>query len=481
MSSVKIVLIKTKIENSHGYLKVRIIKNRKPKYQSLKIKVNENNWNQQKQKVTSGDSEFKIKNDKIQDVLTTLAKHDSQISAISNSSVTILNYYDDLILTTINEGTRLKYKGIRDKFEKYLKSEGELDLYFHELNELHVKKFLKYIRDNGCATNTANYQLKSFKSLVNKAISAGVVSYANNPFATTKLRFDKNQKEALSLDELIKLIDKEVFVDSRNENWHGFKKNRRFVSLEELRDIFLFQFNMQGMRCSDMQLLRWNNFKVVEGLLVCNYVMRKTGKEMTITVTPFALQNMRYSIYDIVPQLEKDVQELENQKKLILQAIKELDKEKDSSKVDALEIVFTDVSAKIYKTLATAVFHFLNENIHKNNFTFPFLNHDDFKMYDNKQITNLNSVQYKRLTGTRHYYNRLLKEIQKECNIYTNLTSHVARHSYTTLLIENNASITELSATLGHKHISTTQTYISRLNLNNISNLNTMISKMFYK
>ena len=75
----------------------------------------------------------------------------------------------------------------------------------------------------------------------------------------------------------------------------------------------------------------------------------------------------------------------------------------------------------------------------------------------------------------------MLKTIQKQNEIHTNITSHTARHSYTTILIENDVSLTELSATLGHKHIATTQNYISRLNVSNIYALIRGVSKMFYK
>jgi len=74
-----------------------------------------------------------------------------------------------------------------------------------------------------------------------------------------------------------------------------------------------------------------------------------------------------------------------------------------------------------------------------------------------------------------------LKVIQIQNNIQTTITTHTARHSYTTILIENDVSLTEISATLGHKHMSTTQSYISRLNISNIYDLNDGISRMFYK
>jgi len=481
MSSVKIVLIKSSKDDDYGYLKVRVIKNRQPKYKSLKIKIKEKNWNANKQTVTFKEVRHKEINEKIKETLEKLAQYNSQLSSISTSNKTILVYYDETISTTINIGSRIKYQGARDKFERFLNSIGETDIYFHELTEFLVKKFFKYIRDNGCSANTTNYQINSLKTITNRAIDSGLVSYVNNPFASIKLKYEKKQKVALTKSEIQKIIEKESFNDSRIQNRYKKENCRRFVSLEEYRDIFIFQLNMQGMRCSDMQLLRWKNLKVINGLLMCNFSMFKTGKEMTMVVTPLALQNMRYSIYNIAPELENIIVKHEEKKKQILLDASKFDDKKDIDKINNAEDKYSNISAEIYKLLAITAFQIAQDDNGKNLFVFPFLKHEDFKMYDNKSISNLDNIQYKRLIGTRHYYNKLLKVIQEQCNIHTSISSHIARHSYSTLLIENNASITELSATLGHSNISTTQKYISRLNLSNISELNNELSKMFYQ
>lgn len=473
MSSIKVVLIKNNKKDSYGYLKIRIINNRKPRVQSLKIKVESNHWNEQKQRVRKSALKADKINLKIEETLLKLAQHDNQIQAIQSNSKTILSYYDEIISTTVSIGTKLKYEGIRSKFESYLNSKGFDDIKFNELNELHVKSFYKYIIDNGCAKNTANYNIKAFKSLINKAIRARIVNYYINPFQNLKLTFDFKQKEALEAEDIQKLINKYDYIETRNEDWYGYKKHKRFIPLLEIASIFLFQFNMQGMRCSDMQLLRWSNFKIKEGLLLCNYTMRKTGKEMTITLTPFALECMKYSIFQLVPKVIEMYDDLRKKKEKILNGKDKLD-DVDTKKLE-------EVSVNMYKLLGAAVHLFTTQDEKKNLFVFPFLNPNDFSEYFSKTIGNLNSLQYKRLTGTRHYYNQMLKQIQKQNEITTKITSHTARHSYTTILVENDVSLTELSATLGHKHIATTQSYISRLNVSNIYDLNSGISKMFYK
>jgi integrase len=474
MGSVKIVLVKNNKEDSYGYLKLRVIDNRKVKLKSLGIKLSEKDFNNKKQRVRASANDSDAINNKIEEELFKLSQYNNQLQAIQSTSKTVLKYYDEIISITINSGTKLKYIGIRNKFEKYLKSIDLNDLKFDGLTQYHIQSFYKAIRESGCSRNTANYNIKSFKSLVNKAINNGFVRYYINPFDGLKLTFDNKQKEALSEEDIHKIVSKSNYKDLRNKEWYGYKKYRRFVSLEEIATIFLFQFNMQGMRCSDMQLLRWSNFKIKDGLLMCNYTMRKTGKEMTIRITPFALECMRYSIFYLIPEIEEIyLGFLEKKNEIVEGKTKE-----ELTDIDKKELEKLNVG--IYEYLGVSVHHYAKELDYRNQFVFPFLNPDDFSEYFNKPINYLNDVQYKRLTGTRHYYNQMLKKVQKQNDILTNITSHTARHSYTTILIENDVSLTEISATLGHKHIATTQSYISRLNISNIYDLNEGISKMFY-
>lgn len=473
MASVNVVLVKNNKEDKYGYLKLRVIDNRKVKVKSLGIKVMNKDFNFNKQRVRVSVNNSVAINDKIDEELLKLAQYDNQIQAIQNTTKTILKYYDEIISITVNSGTRLKYEGIRDKFEKYLNSVGLDDIKFDSLTQLHVQSFYKFIRDGGCARNTANYNIKSFKSLVNKAIANDIVKYYTNPFDGLKLTFDTKQKEALNVEDIQKIVNKDEYKDTRNKDWYGYKRYRRFISYHEIGRIFLFQFNMQGMRCSDMQLLRWSDFRIKDGVLFINYTMRKTGKEMVIHLTPFALDCMTYSIISLIPKLHKNYNEFEDRKTKVIGNSKKLTKKQKKQIIE--------INADKYKFMGTAVHFYGKEDEYKDLFVFPFLSPDDFTEYRGKEINTLNELQYKRLTGTRSYYNQMLKEVQKQNDILTKITSHTARHSYTTILVENEISLVEISATLGHKHIATTQSYISRLNVSNIYDLNTSISKMFYK
>jgi integrase len=123
----------------------------------------------------------------------------------------------------------------------------------------------------------------------------------------------------------------------------------------------------------------------------------------------------------------------------------------------------------------------MNKN-YSNNFVFPILNNEDFK--DIKQadgFDKMNELQYKRFTGRRGYYNRLLKQVGNQCNI-DNLTSHMSRHSYTSLLLKNkDVNLFDLMKSLGHKNLSTTQVYIQNFSNTRIDLLGKEFSDTFTK
>jgi hypothetical protein len=102
---------------------------------------------------------------------------------------------------------------------------------------------------------------------------------------------------------------------------------------------------------------------------------------------------------------------------------------------------------------------------HKTSFVFGLLNDSDFSDIDeNNDFGTIKKPQYNRITGARAYYNRLLKCISKQSKIEKNLTSHLARHSYTSLMVElgEDISLFDIMNSLGHKHITTTQTYLQK-------------------
>lgn len=53
-----------------------------------------------------------------------------------------------------------------------------------------------------------------------------------------------------------------------------------------------------------------------------------------------------------------------------------------------------------------------------------------------------------------------MKKLAKKLNIQSDLSTYVARHSFATILLQGEAPIAFISQALGHKSISTTESYL---------------------
>ncbi|MEW5675490.1 site-specific integrase [Flavobacterium enshiense] len=154
----------------------------------------------------------------------------------------------------------------------------------------------------------------------------------------------------------------------------------------------------------------------------------------------------------------KELREIVSQKLIsVKEHIKTSDKKTDDYFYDNLKVIIDSLKY---------------DNECKNMFVFPLLSNEDFKyVKDFRQIT---EEQYTQFTGRRTYYNRILKIIAIQCGVKKNLTTHLARHSYTSLMIEigENLNLFDLMQSLGHKSLKTTQGYIAQFSSKRVDELN---------
>ena len=74
--------------------------------------------------------------------------------------------------------------------------------------------------------------------------------------------------------------------------------------------------------------------------------------------------------------------------------------------------------------------------------------------------------------------NMYLKMIQECCNINKDMTFHLARHTFATLLLSYGSTVENLAKMLGHKDIKTTQIYAKILNKNVEDQINLIADRM---
>ena len=117
--------------------------------------------------------------------------------------------------------------------------------------------------------------------------------------------------------------------------------------------------------------------------------------------------------------------------------------------------------------------------IYKEDFVFELLKNKDFVNLNKTQFNMMDKVQYKKFQSVRTYYNGLLKIVGDQCGLGDKLTSHVSRHSFTSITMEliENVSPFDLMNSLGHKNVSTTQTYMKSFGDRSVENINKRVQK----
>jgi integrase/recombinase XerD len=85
--------------------------------------------------------------------------------------------------------------------------------------------------------------------------------------------------------------------------------------------------------------------------------------------------------------------------------------------------------------------------------------------------------QYKDIMWARKRYNKKLKLIAEQCGIEENLTSYVSRHTAATTALFLNIPLPAISKMMGHKSITTTQTYLKSLPSSTIDSYHELLEK----
>jgi integrase len=150
--------------------------------------------------------------------------------------------------------------------------------------------------------------------------------------------------------------------------------------------------------------------------------------------------------------------------------------EKDNQ-IPKIKVQFDKVKIQKHNEICKKISELSNSE-NKDDFVFTLLNPKDFEDIKNDDFSRMNENQYRKFQSIRNYYNKNLKLIGEQSGIKKNLISHLSRHSYTSLMVElgENINLFDVMSSLGHKHIRTTQTYLTRLDNGKIDKLNQVIS-----
>lgn len=109
----------------------------------------------------------------------------------------------------------------------------------------------------------------------------------------------------------------------------------------------------------------------------------------------------------------------------------------------------TTISVKIHETMRNAIERWGNERTNSDDYIFPFLN-DKLTPKEQKPVVH----QTVKLT------NKYMNRIGEKLGIESDLNTYHARHSFATQMMRSNAPLQMIKEKLGHRRLSTTESYL---------------------
>ena len=479
MKTINVVLIR-RGEAKDGILKLRITENQKSVFKTLRIKVPCIYWNKEKNRVKATDKvDYKAINQKIEEIEKEYRNAEDALSKVKADGGSFLTFYSGLVSNIDSPGSAKKYKTQLTVLTDFLLTTNKKDLRFGELDRDFINNYKAYlIETRKLAPSTVVRYLKHFKTVINKAIISEVYTFPKHPFLNLTFGKEITSDKYLTKEELTRIID---LIPSDE-------------SLKNVRTKFLFSVMACGMRTSDLHLLTFGSIKQDR----ISYIMYKTKQHLSIKLN----DNLILLLADRVASTSeafnlanfKDFEKWYNEyhsyvfeKRSRMPATINTDQLRKWQTIDpTLDIDSRITKQEAYKNDKQLLFlkHKLIESTskilrslstkHSSIFVFKGLDQDLFKSFN---IYKPLKKQHSQIESKTTLYNKDLKDLQKAVQIDLNLTSHVARHTYTNLMIEIKTDIYAISKSLNHQNLSTTQTYIAKFNDKIVDNAVDNLSK----
>lgn len=168
-----------------------------------------------------------------------------------------------------NFGTAHVYRSSLNAIIAYC---GEGDFTFDKVTPEWLKGFEICLRSRGCSWNTVSTYLRTFRAVYNRAVALRKAPYVPNLFHSVYTGTRTDRKRALCEEDMKKV----------------FTKLQSSVSTPALRyaqELFTLMFLLRGLPFVDLAYLRKSDLNDN----VITYRRRKTGRSLSVTLTPEAM------------------------------------------------------------------------------------------------------------------------------------------------------------------------------------------------
>ena len=288
MASIKLILKKSKVDKSgKAPLYLRVIKDRKTKFISLSLKLEPNEWDEDKQKVKKNHSNSTRLNSyisqKVADAQGQIADLETKNQSTSARKLKeaikgkpLVNFFeyaynrcekqkDTLALSTYNN-----YKNYLKKFEKFI---GHKELMFDDITVTTLKDYAGYCSTTlGNNNTTINFSLKILNLMFKEAQREDLIPLNHFPFSKFKVKKAKSTKRFLTAEQLEAFIKLEVSDKAK---------------AQIIKDMFLFSVFSGGLRFGDIIELKWNNYNAKTHKIT--KTIRKTNRQHSIRIGQVAI------------------------------------------------------------------------------------------------------------------------------------------------------------------------------------------------
>ena len=209
-------LKKRNTSDNYGIINLRITKNRKSEYHSLKINLKEKFWNDNRKEVRKNDEvDFISINEKINDEIEKLKKSQNidEPELLGKKNVSFIQYFRNYLdeLTSLEKlGTYKNYNTTIQHLIEFIKKDGKTDLKCSDIDYLLIENFDKYLQKLHLKSNTRNGYLKCCQKLFNLSVKEKVFRTYENPFLDFNFKRDPVEKRRLSFGQIQNLIRQNI-------------------------------------------------------------------------------------------------------------------------------------------------------------------------------------------------------------------------------------------------------------------------------
>ena len=169
-----------------------------------------------------------------------------------------------------NFGTAHVYRSSLNAIIAY---RGKNDFVFSEVTSEWLKGFEVYLRSRGCSWNTVSTYLRTFRAVYNRAVDLQKAPYVPYLFRSVYTGTRADHKRALGDEDM-----KKVFTKLSRASGAP-------LAVYQAQELFILMFSLRGMPFVDLAYLRKSDLRDN----VITYRRRKTGRPLSVTLTPEAM------------------------------------------------------------------------------------------------------------------------------------------------------------------------------------------------